>query len=127
MVLKVIKSVNIYKIRGKIVRNGYKSTFIEYCVKSTINSRGILPIFINYFLHAIQSTKHLVHQVSADYIGVYMQGSGKSDKYGFFCCLSERIFHEVRRVFKFFHKISHFKLFFTLKLYFLMEIMLRQV
>ena len=83
MVLKVIKSVNIYKIRGKIVRNGYKSTFMEYCIKSTINSRGILPIFINYLFHADRSTKHLVDQVSADHIGFYKQGSGKSDKYGF--------------------------------------------
>ena len=83
MVLKVIKSVNIYKIRGKIVRNGYKSTFMEYCVKSTINSRGILPIFINYLFCADRLTKHFVDQVSADYIGYYMQGSGKSDKYGF--------------------------------------------
>ena len=83
MVLKVIKLVNIYKIRGKIVRNGYKSTFMGYCVKSTINSRGILPIFINYFFHAIRSTKHLVDRVSADHIGFYKQGSGKSDKYGF--------------------------------------------
>ena len=81
--LKIIKSVNIYKIRGKIVRNGYKSTFMGYCVKSTINSRGILSIFINYFLRAVQSTKHLVDQVSTDYIGFYIQGSGKSDKYGF--------------------------------------------
>ena len=83
MVLKVIKSVNIYKIRGKIVRNGYKSTFMEYCVKSTINSRGILPIFINYLFRADQSTKHLVDRVSADHIGFYNQRSGKSDKYGF--------------------------------------------
>ena len=83
MVLKVIKSVNIYKIHGKIVRIGYKSTFMEYCVKSTINSRGILPIFINYLFHANQSTKHLVDQVSADHIGFYKQRSGKSDKYGF--------------------------------------------
>ena len=42
-----------------------------------------LPIFINYFFRAIQSTKHLVDQVLANYIGYYMQGSGKSDKYGF--------------------------------------------
>ena len=39
--------------------------------------------FINYFFHAIQLTKHLVDWVSADYIGFYKQGSGKSDKYGF--------------------------------------------
>ena len=67
----------------KIVRNGYKSTFMEYCIKSTVNTRGILPIFINYFFHAIRSTKHLVDRVSADYIDFYMQGSSKSDKYGF--------------------------------------------
>ena len=83
MVLKVIKSVNIYKIRGKIVCNGYKSTFMEYCIKSTINSRGILPIFINYLFRANQSTKHLVDWVSADHIGFYKQRSGKLDKYGF--------------------------------------------
>ena len=83
MVLKVIKSVNIYKIHGKIVCNGYKSTFMEYCIKSTINTRGILPIVINYFFRAVRSTKHLVDWVSADYIGFYMQGSSKSDKYGF--------------------------------------------
>ena len=35
-----------------------------------------------------------------------------------FCCLSELNFHEVRRVFKFFHKIDHFKPNFTLKITF---------
>ena len=83
MALKVIKSVNIYKIHGKIVRIGYKSTFMEHCVKSTINSRGILPIFINYLFHTDQSTKHLVDWLSADHFGFYKQRSGKSDKYGF--------------------------------------------
>ena len=81
MVLKVIKLVNIYKIREKILCNDYKSTFMEYCVKSTINTRGILPII--FFFHTVQSTKHLVDRVSADYNDNYMQGSGKSDKYGF--------------------------------------------
>ena len=55
---------------------------MEYCIKSTINTRGILPI-LSIFFRAIQSTKHLVDQVSADHIGYYIQGSGKSDKYGF--------------------------------------------
>ena len=82
--------VNIYKICGKIVRNGYKSTYMEYCVKSTINSRGILPIFNNYLFRTDRSTKHFIDRVSADYIGYYMQGSGKSDKYGFFGCLPEK-------------------------------------
>ena len=53
---------------------------MEYCVKSTINTRGI---FINYFFRAVRLTKHLVDRVSADHIGYYMQGSGKSNKYGF--------------------------------------------
>ena len=55
---------------------------MEYCVKSTINSRGILPIF-NYLFHADRLTKHLVDRVLADHIGFNKQGSGKSDKYGF--------------------------------------------
>ena len=54
---------------------------MQYCLKSTIDTRGILPII---FFRAIRSTKHLVDWVSADYIGYYMQGSDKSDKYGFF-------------------------------------------
>ena len=90
MVLKVIKSVNIYKIRGKIVRIGYKSTIMEHYVKSTINSRGILPIFIYYLFHANRSTKHSVDRVSANHIGFYKQRSGKSDKYGFLGCLPEK-------------------------------------
>ena len=53
---------------------------MEYCVKSTINTRGILPIIFD----TVRLTKHLVDQVLADYIDNYMQGSGKSDKYGFF-------------------------------------------
>ena len=76
-------SVNIYRIREKMLCNRYKSTFMEYCVKSTINTSGILPIFTNYFFRAIRLTKHLVDRVSADYIDDYMQGSSKSDKYGF--------------------------------------------
>ena len=79
MVLKVVKSVNIYKILTRILCNGYKSTFMEYCIKSTVNTKQNLPIIFR----AIRSTKHLVDWVSADYIDYYMQGSGKSDKYGF--------------------------------------------
>ena len=39
----------------------------------------ILPIIFC----TVCSTKHLVDQVSANYIDYYIQGSGKSDKYGF--------------------------------------------
>ena len=47
----------------------------------------ILPIIFC----AVQLTKHLVDWVLPDYIDYYMQGSGKSDKCGFFsvACLSE--------------------------------------
>ena len=40
-------SDNIFtKFHGKTVRNGYKSTILEYCDKSTMNKRGNLHIFI---------------------------------------------------------------------------------
>ena len=42
--------------------------------------RKILTIIF----HTIQLTKHLVDRVLADYVDYYIQGSGKSDKYGFF-------------------------------------------
>ena len=52
---------------------------MDYCIISVINTRGNIT---NYF-HAIRLTKHLVDWLSADYIDNYMQGSSKSDKYGF--------------------------------------------
>ena len=42
---------------------------MEYWDKSTINTRGTLSIFIKYFFPAGRLTKHLVDQLSADYIG----------------------------------------------------------
>ena len=53
---------------------------MEYCDEYTINTR---ENFTNYFFCAVQSTKHLVDWVSANYIDYYMRGSGKLDKYGF--------------------------------------------
>ena len=44
MVLKFCQVGKYLQNSWKILRNGYKSTFMEYCVKSTINTRGILPI-----------------------------------------------------------------------------------
>ena len=41
--------------------------------------RKILPIIFR----TIRSTKHLVDQVLADFVDYYIQGSSKSDKYGF--------------------------------------------
>ena len=48
-----------------------------------MNTRGTLSIFIKYFFLTGQSTKHLVDQLLADYIGFYSQGTGKLDKYDF--------------------------------------------
>ena len=75
-----------------------------------LNLQSIQEIFYqflsNYFFHTIRSTKHLVDQVPADYIGFYMQGSGKLDKYGFFfgACLS-RFLMRLDMFFEVFHKI----------------------
>ena len=82
MVLNVIKSENIYKIHEKY----YVMAINQHLWNIALNLPSIQEKFYqfaNFFFHAIQSTKHLVHQVSADCIGYYMQGSGKSDKYGF--------------------------------------------
>ena len=44
MVQKIFKSENIYKIRAKISRNGYKTTFREKCVNLQPIQEKILPI-----------------------------------------------------------------------------------
>ena len=90
MVQKIFKSENIYKIRTKISRNCYKTTFREKCVIFTINTR---ENFTNYFSHdfdrlSIYDIK--VDRVLAYYNGYYRQESSKSDKYGFFWCLPEK-------------------------------------
>ena len=43
---KIFKLENIYKIRAKILCNGYKTTFTEKCVTFTINIR---ENFTKYF------------------------------------------------------------------------------
>ena len=48
-----------------------------------LNLQSIQEKILPIIFHAIQSTKHLVDRVLANYNGYYMQGSGKSDKYGF--------------------------------------------
>ena len=77
-------SDNIFtKFHGKTVHNGYKSTILEYCDKSTMNTIGNVHILSNFIFPARQSTKHSVDQLSADYIGFYRHGSRDLDKYGF--------------------------------------------
>ena len=50
-----------------------------YCGNiQSIQEKILLIIF-----RGIRLTKHLVDWVSADYVNYYIQGSGKSDKYGY--------------------------------------------
>ena len=49
-----------------------------------LNVQSIQEKILPIIFCTIQSTKHLVDQVSANYIDYYVQGSGKLDKYGFF-------------------------------------------
>ena len=48
-----------------------------------LNLQSIQEKILPIIFCTVRSTKHLVDRVSANYIDYYMQGSGKSDKYGF--------------------------------------------
>ena len=48
-----------------------------------MNTRDNLHTLNQIFFPAGRSTKHLVDQLSADYIGFYRYGSHDSAKYGF--------------------------------------------
>ena len=88
---RIFKLENIYKIRTKISRNGYKTTSREKCITFTINTR---LNFTNYFFRDLDRLSIYdikVDRVSADYNGYYRQESGKSDKYGFFWCLPGKL------------------------------------
>ena len=47
--------------------------------------------FYQLFFLQFRSTKHFVDWVLANYNGYYIQESGKSDKYGFFWFLDEKL------------------------------------
>ena len=55
----------------------------QHLQKNSLNLQSIQEKILPIIFRAIRSAKHFVDQVSADYNGYYMQGSGKSDKYGF--------------------------------------------
>ena len=63
----------------------------QHLWQNALNLQSIQEKILPIIFPMIRSTKHFVDQVSADYIGNYMQGSGKSDKYGFFWCLPDRL------------------------------------
>ena len=55
----------------------------QHLWENALNIQSIQEKILPIIFHAIRSTKHFVDWVPADYNGYYMQGSGKSDKYGF--------------------------------------------
>ena len=59
-----------------------------------LNLQSIHEKIFPIIFRAVRLTKHLVDQVSADYIDYYMQGSGKSDKYGFSFGFTGEIFSD---------------------------------
>ena len=61
----------------------YTMAIKQHLWKNASNIQSIQEKILPIMVPAIQSTKHFVDQVSADYNGYYMLGSGKSDKYSF--------------------------------------------
>ena len=55
----------------------------QHLQKNALNLRSIEEKILPIIFRAVQSTKHFVDWVSANYNGYYMQGSSKLDKYGF--------------------------------------------
>ena len=61
----------------------YVMTIKQHLQENALNLRSIQEKILPIIFHTVRSTSHFVDWVSADYNGYYMQGSGKSDKYGF--------------------------------------------
>ena len=66
----------------------YVMAIKQHLQKNALNLRSIQEKILPIMFHAIRLTRHFVDQLLANYNGYYMQGSGKSDKYGFYgACL----------------------------------------
>ena len=63
----------------------------QHLWKNALNLQSIQEKILPIIFPAIRSTKHFVDQVLANYNGYYMQESGKSDKYGFFWHLPDKL------------------------------------
>ena len=69
----------------------YVMAIKQHLWKNALNLQSIQEKIIPNIFPAIRSTKHFVDWVSANYNGYYMLGSSKSDKYGFFWHLPDRL------------------------------------
>ena len=72
-----------------------------------LNLQSIQEKILPIIFRTVWFTQHLVDWVSADYIGYYMQGYGKLDKYGFSLAPAWYVSNEVRRVFNFLPKFKN--------------------
>ena len=81
MVQKNIQIREYLQNSCKISCNGYKTTFRK---KNVLHLQSIQEKILPIIFLQFRLTKHFVDWVLADYNGYYIQGSSKSDKYGFF-------------------------------------------
>ena len=111
---KIFRPEKFYKILTKISRNGYKTICREKCITFTINTReNFTTIFLQF-----RSTKQFMIIRETGYQPITMVTIDKNPVSRTNMVLSGtclRFCHEVRCVFKFFHKNSDFKLIFAFK------------
>ena len=77
------KSYQVREFFTKIVQKYDVMAINQYLWIIVCYLRSIQEEISPIIFGTIRSTHHLVDWLSAYYIGHYMQGSGKSDKYGF--------------------------------------------
>ena len=114
MVQKYLGQRNFTKFLTKISRNGDKTTFREKCITFTVYTRETFTIIFPWF----RSTKQFMIIRQTRYRPITMVTIDKNLVSWTNMVLSGtclRFYYEVRCVFKFFHKISDFKLIFTFK------------
>ena len=61
----------------------YVMAINQYLCNIALNLQSIQEKILPIIFCTVRLTKHLVDWVSPNYIEYYMQGSSKSDKYGF--------------------------------------------
>ena len=77
------KSYQVGEHLQNFVQKYYLMAINQHIWNIALNLQSIQEEILPIIFHTVSSTKHLVDWVSANYIDYYMQGSSKSDKYGF--------------------------------------------